>query len=103
MQIFVKCFVNLVLLTCFLQQIDSELCRGDSSVSCMEANFQNISETNAFKSEQFPSSILYGLSVLAIQSTSEKSISSCVQQLKFILEAVKTKEIWALKSEKIYE
>ncbi|CAO1315747.1 unnamed protein product [Diamesa hyperborea] len=37
------------------------------------------------------------MSVLAIQSTSENSISSCVQQLISIIEAVKTKEIWALK------
>lgn len=88
MQIFVKCFVVLVFLTCFVQQIHSEI--------------KNISE-NAFKSELFPSSILYGLSVLAIQSTSADSISSCVQQLIAILEAAKTKQIWALKSEKNYD
>ena len=100
MQIFVKCFVVLVFQSCFVQQIHSKLCRGNSSVSCMEAKIQNISETRNYNSEQFPSSILYGLSVLAIQSTRGKSISSCVQHLILILEAVKTKEIWAVKSKK---
>lgn len=100
MLISVKCFVVLLYLNCFVQHINSELCSESSPVLCKDVNFQNTSEINSFNSEQFPSSILYGLSVLAIQSTNSNGISNCVQQLISIIEAVKTKEIWALKSKK---
>lgn len=95
MSIFIKCFVVLLNLNCF---INSELYNESSPVYCKEINFENKSELNSFNSEQFPSSILYGLSVLAIQSTNSNGISNCVQQLILIIEAVKTNQIWALKS-----
>ena len=103
MQIFVKCLVVLVLLTCLVQQIHSELCSENSSSFCKKVNFLNTSDSNTFNSETFPSSIVYGLSVLAVQSANTNNISNCAQQFLTIIKAVKNKEIWALKSKKSHE
>ena len=83
-----------------MQQICSEISKENSHNFCKEVNSQNISETNAFNYDLYPSSIFYGLSVLASQSI---KISKCVQQLITVIKAVEKKEIWALKSKNNYE
>ena len=93
----------LVFLSSFVQQISSEISKENSHNFCKEVNSQNISETNAFNYDLYPSSIFYGLSVLASQSISDNNISKCVQQLITVIKAVEKKEIWALKSKKNYE